>query len=128
MHSTGRNIALYDYRFKVYPVSWRLVPSPRRVSFSTVLSIGYSKVLTREPILDGVVYGRRDGPRDCGPLLYLLCHTVAPWYEVLLCRMSHSLSLQMDMVAETLQARNPCHKQLSNLVRNIILSKVEVIS
>lgn len=122
MHSTIRNVALYNgHKFKVCPATWRIRPHPHRVLYSAVFLRGYSNVLTDWHLLGGTACGRRDGSKDCGSLLCLLFHKVGPWSEVLLCKISHSLNLQIEVVAETLWERkaNPCHKQLSNLVWNV---------
>lgn len=117
MHSTIRDVALHNgLSFKVYPVSWRMEPHSHSVLSSDALLRGYSNVLTGWQLLDGMERDRRDGSKACSLLLYLFCYTVGPWSKVLLGRISHSVSLQKEVVAEPLWAKktNPCHNNCQN--------------
>lgn len=91
-----------DRWFNVYSGEWHPILTG---CYFQLHSRGYSSASSGWQLLDSVVCAGRDRSKDCGPLLYLFCRKVGPWSKELICRISCSLSPQLEVVAETLGAR-----------------------
>lgn len=91
-----------DRWFNVYSGEWHPILTG---CYFQLHSRGYSSASSGWQLLDSVVCAGRDRSKDCGPLLYLFCHKVGPWSKELICRISCSLSPQLEVIPETLGAR-----------------------